>query len=475
MQYTKVDENIQKRASDILAHSYPLVLPIVHELSSNGCQTVLVGGAVRDLFLNLPLKDIDIEVYNCSLDELETRLKNHGPVSLVGKVYGVLRLHGLDVDWSVPRSDSSGRKPQVKIDPHLSFEKAFARRDLTINAMGIDLATFQLIDPFNGLADLHKKIARAPDPHFFVEDPLRFFRVMQFVARFDLTPDEELNRLCSQMDISTVSRERIEQEFAKLFLRSKKPSRGFLWLDSIKRLADVLPELAATKGIEQEKKWHPEGDVYEHTLQAIDAAAALHYRDEHEKLAIMYAALCHDLGKVNATQIVDGSIKSYGHAQESEVLTKKMLKRITHNKELVDTVSKLVHYHMEPIQFVKSGAKAAAYKRLARKLAPEVTLEMLGLLACADKQGRNSQKGSPLTTQMPEIEQFFEHARDANVLYEVEQPVLHGRDLLDIFQPGPDLGKAVKYAYFVQINEGIKDKQELIKRIKTMKQEQIKK
>ena len=468
MQYTKVDENIQKRLTDNRVQSYPLVFQIVRELSGNVCQAVLVGGAVRDLFLDLPLKDLDIEVYNCSLDELETRLKTFGPVSLVGKVFGVLRVHGLDVDWSVPRSDSPGRKPEVKLDPHLSFQKAFERRDLTINAMGIDLNIFQLIDPFQGQKDLQGKIARAPNPLFFVEDPLRFFRVMQFVARFNLKPNEELNKICSQMDISKVSRERIEQEFAKLFLRSPKPSLGFMWLDTIGRLNDIVPELYATKGVAQEPKWHPEGDVYEHTLQTIDAAAALDYRNEYEKLALIYGALCHDLGKTNATQIVDGQIKNYGHAQEGEKEAHKVLKRITHNKELVDAVCKLVLYHMEPLEFVKSGAGAAAYKKLARKLAPEVTLEMLGLLATADKRGRNPQKGSPLTVKMPDIEQFFKKAVDAQVLHEVEQPIVHGRDLLDIIEPGPELGKAVRFAYTVQINEGIRDKEELKNRVKEM-------
>jgi tRNA nucleotidyltransferase (CCA-adding enzyme) len=465
MQYTKVDETIQKRLIEIIRNSYPLVDTIARTLASRGCIAMLVGGAVRDLFLGLPLKDLDIEVYNCSLDELENVLKEFGIVSLVGKAFGVLRVHGLDADWAVPRSDAPGRKPEVKLNPHLSYEKAFARRDLTINAMGINLVTFELIDPFNGLQDLKNKILRAPDPSFFVEDPLRFYRVMQFVGRFGMKPDEALNRLCASMDLKTVSRERIEAEFAKLLLQSKKPSLGISWLDQIGRLKEILPELDATKGVIQESDWHPEGDVYEHSKQTLDAAAALDYANDDEQLKIMYASLCHDLGKVSTTQVFDGKVISYGHEKKGETLTRKMLKRIMRNKDLISCIAKLVRYHMQPSQLVKNKAKFPAYKRLARKLAPEVNLNMLGLLALADKRGRNPQKGSPLSIDIPEVDLFFAMAKDAFVLHEPEKPILHGRDLLDVVQPGPELGRMLKRAYQIQINEGIKDKEELRKRV----------
>src|SRR5581483_2368303 len=179
-------------------------------------------------------------------------LSLYGPVSLVGKVFGVFRIHGLDIDWSLPRSDSSGRKPEVQIDPFMGYKEAFARRDLTINAMGIDLVSHALIDPFNGCADLKAGILRAPDAAFFVQDPLRFYRVMQFIGRFGYRPDDELNRICASMDIATVSRERIEVEFEKLFLRSEQPSLGLRWIEKLGRMREVLPELAATVGVMQD-------------------------------------------------------------------------------------------------------------------------------------------------------------------------------------------------------------------------------
>jgi tRNA nucleotidyltransferase (CCA-adding enzyme) len=463
MKYTSLNPN-EKRRLTALLKKYPLVIDIAKAIDTEG-KALLVGGAVRDLILGLPVKDLDIEVHDLSLQQLEDILKKFGPVSLVGKQFGVLRLHNLDADWSVPRIDEPGRKPKVKIDPFMGIKQAFKRRDLTINAMGIDILTKELIDPFGGLKDLKDRILRAPDIQLFLEDPLRFFRVMQFIGRFEMQPDKELNNLCASMDISGVSRERIEKEFEKLFLKSKRPSLGLRWLDKIGRLKDVLPELAATKGIPQDPKWHPEGDVFEHTMQTIDAAAAMSYKTDFDKLVMLYAALCHDLGKVNTTKEVEGSLKSLGHAKEGERLAKRLLKRITHNKELIKTVAKLVYYHMQPVQLVHGKAKLSAYKRLANKLAPEATLQMLAQLSLADRQGRNAKSHEPFSNRSKEIDQFLKMAHKANVLAQHEEPILHGRDLLDVMEPGPEMGKLVKQAYKIQIDEGIQNKEELKRRV----------
>lgn len=460
MQYTKIDPTTQNCLQNALK-KYPEVVAIAEALRAVGGQVLLVGGAVRDLLLGHEPKDLDIEVHNISLNDIEHELKKFGPISTVGKSFGVIRLHGLDVDWSLPRSDSSGRKPLVTIDPHMDSATAFKRRDVTMNAMGIDLHTYELLDPFNGQRDMAHKILRATDPHLFIEDPLRFFRVMQFIPRFEMQPDDELNAICSAMDISTVSRERIEEECTKWLLKSKRPSLALDWLDKIGRLQEVFPEIAALKGVEQEAHWHPEGDVYEHTKQALDAAAALPYDSDREKLILMYAALCHDIGKVTTTKIINGALKSYGHAQESKRLATIFLKRITHDAELIKSVQKLVLYHMHPLQFISGGAKLSAYKRLATKLQPEVTMHMLAKLLIADRQGRNAQGRYPLTAVPEEVDTFLAQAAKANVTFQAEAPILHGRDFMDTVAPGPELGQLVKLAYQIQIHSGITDKNEL--------------
>lgn len=455
---------LPKKAQTILAKTivaYPKVNAIVSALSSAGARVLLVGGAVRDLLLGFPIKDLDIEVHNVSLQELERVLKQFGPVSLVGKAYGVLKLHGLAIDWSVPRTDSSGRKPHVQLSAQLSLKEAFARRDLTMNAMGINLVTYEVVDPFHGLQDVQAKILRAPDSKKFIEDPLRFYRVLQFMGRFEMTPDRTLTSLCKKMSLEGVSIERIDQEFKKLFLQSKQPSIAFRWLQKIGRLKELFPEIAALIGIEQPKKWHPEGDVFEHAMQSLDAAAAFDIEDQSRKLIIMYAALCHDLGKPLTTQ--PGG-KAHGHAQAGVAVAKKLLKRITRAKELIDSVCKLVKYHLAASEFERNGAKEAAYKRLAHKLAP-LTLEDVALVGLADQQGRNAKSHKPLKKKPREIETFVKKATKAKVLTKPEKPLLLGRDLLDVVTPGPELGRLLMEAYELQLNQGISDKEELKKRV----------
>lgn len=448
-----------------ILNNYPQVLKLVHAIDAQHGRALLVGGAVRDLVLGIPVKDLDIEVHGLNIAQLEQILRTFGPVSLVGKAFGVLRLHGLDVDWSLPRVDSSGRKPQVHIDPFMSIKEAFRRRDLTINAMGIDLTTFELVDPFDGKEDLKKGILRAPDTTLFVEDPLRFFRVMQFIGRFEMKPDESLNAVCKTMDISQVSKERISTEFEKLLLKSKQPSLGFRWLLSIGRLGDVLPELQATIPIKQDPRWHPEGNLFEHSMQTLDAAVRLHY--EHDaKLIMLYAALCHDLGKITTTvQEPDGSITCYGHDKAGVPITRRLLKRITLKKSFMRPIEKLVRYHMQPSQFINGGAKAPAYKRLARKLAPDVSMQMLADLSLADGQGCNPNGHKPLLSHDPDTEAFRKKAQEINVLEQAEQPILQGRDLLGLVNPGKEMGMLLKKAYTIQMEEGIKDKEVLKQRV----------
>jgi tRNA nucleotidyltransferase (CCA-adding enzyme) len=439
---------------------YNIVHKIVDVINSNNGRALLVGGAVRDMVMNLPIKDIDIEVYGLTEEQLENILKQFGPVSLVGKAFGVLRIHGLDVDWSLPRADSPGRKPTVVIDPFMSVDVASRRRDLTMNAMAFDLNSEELIDPCGGKADIKDKILRTPDVRFFVQDPLRFYRVMQFIGRFEMFPDVQLTALCTTMDISEVSRERIEQEFNKLLLLSNRPSLGIRWLHSIGRLQEILPELAATVGVEQNPQWHPEGDVFEHSMQAVDAAAiiAKKYENTLDKLTLLYAALCHDLGKVTTTKEVNGVIKSIGHEKDSKKFARSMMKRITHNGDLIDAVSSLVLYHMTPLQFTTNKAKMAAYKRLANNLDCHVNMSMLIDLCIADKRGRNGKGHQPLTCDFADVAEFKEKAEQAGVLNGQIEPLLKGADISDIVQPGPRMGVLLKHAYELQIENNITDK-----------------
>lgn len=464
MKSTKFTNNIQS-SLDTLMQEYNQLQAIIRKIDESGGISYLVGGAVRDMMLGIAVKDIDIEVHGIELDDLAAILNVFGSVNLVGKSFGVLRVGSLDVDWSLPRIDSSGRRPEVSIDAHMGIEKALCRRDLTINAMALNLVTHELIDPLGGRLDIESRTLRCVDPDIFIEDPLRFYRVMQFVGRFEMTPDTVLDHVCSFMTISNISRERISEEFEKLLLKSRRPSLGIRWIHKIGRLGEVLPELYALVGVAQDHRWHPEGDVFEHTMQALDAAAQLQYNDNNQKIIVMFAALCHDLGKVSTTVIGDDRISSHGHAEVGVVPTQALLGRITLKKDLISSVCKLVKYHMHVVHFIADEAKASAYKRLAKKLNPDVTLEMLALLAKADSLARSPEPGFPLKEVDTGIEKFLDKARALAVHVAPEPPILMGRDLLDVVVPGPYLGAMVKLAYEIQINEGIKDKQVLKDRV----------
>lgn len=450
-----------------LRECFPLVYTIAEKIVHHKGRAFLVGGAVRDYLLGLPVKDIDIEVHDLLPEQLEAVLREYGPVSTVGKSFGVLRLHGVDADWALPRTDSTGRKPTVCIDPFMSVSDAARRRDLTMNAMAIDMMTDELIDPFGGQADMQNKILRTPDPQLFVQDPLRFFRVMQFIGRFEMLPDEALNNVCKSIDITDISRERVEEEFRKLLVYSRMPSLGIRWLQLIGRLRDVLPELADTVGVPQNPVWHPEGDVFEHSMQALDAAAVIakKYDSEDKRLVLLYAALCHDLGKVTTTCEVNGVIKSIGHEVDSKKLAVQMMHRITRNGDLVNAVASFVLNHMAPLQFVTNKAKLPAYKRLAYKLSPLISMRFLADLCLADKQGRNGAGQYPLSGDNADVVAFLAGAEKAGVLDCPERPVVTGADLLGTITSGPQIGRLLQRAYEIQINQGMRDKQVLLSRI----------
>lgn len=454
------------------------LFPIIKALQQEGAVSYLVGGCVRDLVLGIDIKDIDIEVHGQAIEQVQKVLERFGEVSLIGKQFGVLRIHGIDVDWSLPRRDSQGRKPVVTIDPHLTFKEAARRRDITMNAMGINLnhvveqganlSSLEIVDPYDGLKAIADKKLSAVDTALFLEDPLRFFRVMQFIGRFEMQPDEALQQLCTTMELrdagtqTPIARERIEEEIKKLFLKSYYPSLGFRWLAEIDRLEELFPELYALIGLKQSPKYHPEGDAFEHTMQALDAAAQLTYRDEQEKVLLMLAALCHDLGKAVTT---DEQLHAYNHDREGVPLAQRLLYRFTHDYYLINGVSKLVMYHMRPLLLVAGGAKASAYKRLASHLSPDVSMYQLALLSLADKRGRNPLGPEPLQDSFDELDEFLKKTEQAAVMHKPEPPALLGRDLIGDIEPGPAMGALLKKAYEIQIEEGIIDPLELKKRV----------
>ncbi len=434
-------------------------------IAGSGGRAFYVGGYVRDTLLGREPKDMDIEVYGLEPDALIEILSAEGRVDLVGRQFGVLRAAGLDVDWTLPRRDSAGRHPRVAINPRLSVREASRRRDLTVNAMLKDVLTGEVIDPWGGRKDLERKVLRAPDPDLFVEDPLRFYRVMQLCARLEMRPDEELDRICAGMEICTVARERVEDEFARLLLEAARPSLGLAWVRRVGRLDEVLPPAARLADTPQDPDWHPEGDVWTHTLQVTDAAAALREGERGRDLMLMWAALLHDTGKAVTTREEDGHLRSPEHDRESARLAEPFLRGLLRSQRVADGALKLIEQHMKPLQFRQNNSSGKAFKRLALKLAPEADLELLARLALADGRGTSPAGGTPLTRDFEMVDWFREMSERAKVSREPEKPVLKGRHLLGIIEPGPRLGQVLEQAYRIQIEEGIREVEELKRRV----------
>jgi len=230
---------------DFNEFEYPNKLDkIFDKLDLINIKPIIIGGYVRDKFLQLHSKDIDIELYGIdSLKNLEEILQEFGDVNNVGKSFGVCKLsfEDLEIDFSLPRRDSkvySGHKGFfVTTDSTLDFPTATSRRDFTINAIGYDVKNKTILDPFNGIKDLQEKTLRAVNLKTFGEDPLRVLRAVQFSSRLNFTLEDKLVSLCQDLvlqgTLKELARERIYDEFIKLLLKSPKPSIGFLVLQNL--------------------------------------------------------------------------------------------------------------------------------------------------------------------------------------------------------------------------------------------------
>jgi tRNA nucleotidyltransferase (CCA-adding enzyme) len=443
------------------------VLEIAEAIAAAGGRAILVGGRVRDHLLGIESKDADIEVCGLSLEQLERTLSRFGEVAHIGRAFGVFKVKGVDVDFSLPRRDSKvgqGHKG-FKIDyaPDMPFEEAARRRDLTINSIGYDIRDGKILDPFGGRRDLELKVLRATDPAHFPEDPLRGLRVAGFAARFEMTPNEELATLCAGLDLSELSPERVFEEMGKILLKPDRPSIAFEFLRETELLR-FFPELLAMIDVEQEPDWHPEGDVYVHTMMVIDEAAKLREGDADD-LSLMYGSLLHDVGKPVTTSKLNGRIRSYGHDLEGVGIAQRFMTRLRAPGRLVSQVGALVRHHLAPGLYYQNGAKAKAYRRLARDLDDAgVSMELLLRVATADHFGRTTEDA--LARHYPAGDWFKKQIESLEIEETAPRDVVLGRHLLARdFAPGPHLGEILERCREVQDETGWDDPERILDRV----------
>ncbi len=442
----------------------PRILEICAAVREAGGRALVVGGRVRDELLGDPEpKDVDVEVFGLALEALQELLARSGSVIEVGRAFGVLRLKGLDADFSLPRRDSKvgagHRGFDVTCDPGMDPADAALRRDLTINAISKDPLTGEILDPLGGRADLERGVLRAADASQFADDPLRGVRVAQFAARFEMEPDAELRELCARLDLSELPGERIAEELRKLLLRARRPSIGLRFLEQT-RLLRYLPELDALRGVPQDPRWHPEGDVWVHTLRVVDEAAALRdgaAGDADAPLALMLAALCHDTGKPATTVEQDGRVVSPGHDVAGVELTRALLRGLRFSNALVDRVAALVRDHLAPALYPRDAAGPRAYRRLARRLAVAgSSLRELERLARADQLGRTTP--AALAREFPDGDTFLERAAALEVTDRGLPDVVQGRHLIERgLEPGRRFGEILDRCRELQDETGWDD------------------
>jgi tRNA nucleotidyltransferase (CCA-adding enzyme) len=420
-----------------------------------GGRALIVGGWVRDRLLGRDSKDIDLEVYGIDAAHLRQVLETFGRVETVGESFQVYKLG--DIDVSLPRRESKAgrghRGFDVTGDPHLSIADAARRRDFTVNAIAWDPLTGEYEDPFDGRGDIDRRVLRVVDPSRFSDDSLRVLRAVQLAARLEFHLDDGTRALCRAIPLDDLPSERVWAEIEKL-LFAPQPSVGFALMLELDVVSKLFPELEALVGCPQEPEWHPEGDVWVHTLQVVDQARVrIEDLERPQQIAVMLGALCHDFGKPATTSVIDGRIRSMDHEEQGVAPATLFLDRINvHSIDGYDVrrqVLGFVAHHLKPGAWykVRDEVGDGAFRRLAQK----VDLELLALLAKADCLGRN-----PGQFDCTAMDWFLERARTLGVEHRPPGPILLGRHLLALgLSPGPRVGEILKTVYELQMDGGV--------------------
>ncbi len=417
---------------------------IAAEVAEKGGSVYYVGGYVRDALLHRENKDVDIEVHGIAPAELEQVLDLLGQRLTMGESFGIYGLKGYSLDIAMPRKESQrgdSKHFEESVNPFIGTQQAARRRDFTFNALMQNVLTGEIVDHFGGRKDLEAGILRHVDDETFAEDSLRVLRAAQFASRFGFEVAPETIELCSSLDLSGLAFERIEGEVKKALLKSERPSVFFQTLKKMNQLSEWFPEVEALIGVEQNPRYHAEGDAYTHTMMVLDQAAA--YRDRTSNpFGFMLAALVHDFGKAICTETIDGVIHAYRHEIEGLPLVNAFMERITTERKLIEYVLNLTEHHMKPIVKVKSHSSV---KSMNKMFDQAVDPEALICIALADDQGRCS------SDQAVEAETILYEAlntyRDC-----MARPYVMGRELVEAgLKPGENFAELLAYAHKLRL------------------------
>ena len=420
-------------ASDIDLPHFHLVGDAADKLSQ---EAYVVGGYVRDIFLNRTSSDIDFVTVGSGIKLAQAVAEATGKA---GKVtvyenYGTaqLKLKNLELEFVGARKESYRRESRNPVVEDGTLHDDQCRRDFTINAMAISLnkASFgNLLDPFNGLLDLHNKIIRTPlDPDItFSDDPLRMMRAIRFATQLDFTifPEtfEAIRRNASRIKI--ITKERINDELNKIMM-SRRPSIGWKLLDESGLLVLIFPQLAALKGIDAvDGRGHK--DNFAHTLQVLDNISEV-----SDNLWLRWAALLHDIGKPR-TKRFDEKLGWTFH--NHNFIGEKMIPRLFKEMKLplndkMKYVAKLVGLHMRPQQIGEEGVTDSAVRRMLFEAGDDT--DDLMLLAEADITSKNPVKVKRILENFRYVRQRLAEVEESDRIRNFQPPV-NGLEIMQTF------------------------------------------
>ena len=453
--------------TNLKQHIDSKIFHIVGEVADSlGLETYVVGGYVRDLFLNRKSKDIDFVTVGSGIElakAVEKRLGHKAKLSIFPN-YGTAQIKFFDqeLEFVGARKESYTRNSRNPIVESGSLQDDLTRRDFTINAMAISVNSNtygNLIDPFNGLADLKEGIIRTPtDPDItFSDDPLRMLRAIRFCAqlyhrfqdqhsqddfapeKFTLT-DETFRSIKKNANrMSIITRERINEELSKIML-SSKPSIGWALLDKTDLLPFVFPSLVPLKGVEI-IEGHGHKDNFYHTLQVVDNVAS---RSDNEWLR--WAALMHDIAKP-ATKKYHPKLGWTFHSHN--FIGQKMIAPIFRDMKLplnekMKYVAKLVGLHMRPQSVGEEGVTDSGVRRLITEAGED--LDDLMILAESDITSKKPEKVKLQLEGFSKLRQRISEINDADALRNWKNPI-NGREIMEKLHipEGPQVAKLKEY------------------------------
>ncbi|WP_120520734.1 CCA tRNA nucleotidyltransferase [Arthrobacter celericrescens] len=431
----------------------PVVLDLGQRFVDAGFELSLVGGPVRDLFLGRTSPDLDFTTDATPEQTLAVIKKWADNFWDIGRAFGTIGMKkaGFQIEITTYRAeayDPDSRKPMVAFGS--SLEDDLLRRDFTINAMALRLPSLELVDPFGGVRDLHAaELATPGAPEAsFSDDPLRMMRAARFASQLGVSVHDDVRLAMSEMAdrIKIISAERVREELVKM-INGAHPRVGIDLLVDTGLAEYVLPEVSALR-LESDEH-HRHKDVYQHSLQVLEQAAALETGPDGPvpgpDFVLRFAALMHDVGKPATRRFEAGGAVSFRHHDVvGAKLTAKRMKALRFDNDSIKAVARLVELHMRFYGYGDAGWTDSAVRRYVADAGP--LLERLHRLTRSDVTTRNQRKADRLSFAYDDLEQRIAALAEQESLNAI-RPDLDGGQIMELLglAPGPVVGRAYKF------------------------------